>query len=95
MRLRLAKLEGMRVWNEDGSCCGRVFELRIDAKPGRQRDGVAPEIELLLCGRSGLLERLGWKQRSLFAIPWEHVRRVSGRGVTLRKGPPSYPIVKP
>jgi sporulation protein YlmC with PRC-barrel domain len=76
MKLRLAKLEGMRVWHEDGRLLGRVFELRMRAR--------SPQIESLLCGRRGLLERLGWKQQSGFAIPWRQVRRIGRRGITVR-----------
>ena len=66
----------MRVWNADGNYCGRVFELRLSAG--------TPKIECLSCGRRGLLERLGWKQTTLHAIPWHRVAKIGRRGIHLR-----------
>ena len=94
MKLRLAKLEAARVWNEDGSYFGRVFELRIDAKPGVQHGAGQPEIASMLCGNTGLLERLGWKQRTAVEVPWEQVLRIDRRGVTIRRRGRDYPQIK-
>jgi sporulation protein YlmC with PRC-barrel domain len=93
VNVHLARLQGARVWNEDGSRFGRVFELRVRADAGRQQGAADAPIESLLCGRPGLLERLGWRQRTLHAIPWASVDRIGPRGISIRGSVHEYPVV--
>jgi hypothetical protein len=69
----------LRVVDADGRRLGRVFEFR---SPGRaESEPIAGEREVrsLLCGRRGLLERLGLRQPSPLRVPWSAVVAVDAR----------------
>ena len=81
---RLARLEDMPVLGEDGRRIGRVFEVRSPGVAEKEPTRDARDVDCLLCGRRGLLERLGWKQVSPRAIPWSAVRAIDDRVVRVR-----------
>lgn len=78
---RLARLEDMPVLGEDGRRIGRIFEVRSPGVAESEPTYEARAIDCLLCGRRGLLERLGWKQVQPRAIPWSAVRAIDARAV--------------
>lgn len=81
---RLARLQDLPVLGEDGRRIGRLFELRSPGVAETEPTRDAREVGYLLCGRRGLLERLGWKQAQLRAIPWAAVRSVDAHAVHVR-----------
>ena len=81
---RLAQLDDMPVIGEDGRRFGRVFEIRSPGVAETEPTHDARDVDCLLCGRLGLLERLGWKQIHPRAIPWKAVRAIDAQGVHVR-----------
>jgi hypothetical protein len=69
--LRLSKLEGMRVFDRDGRCIGRVLEVRSPGEAETEPLHETRDIGHVLVGRKGLLDRLGWLEPDRDAIPWE------------------------
>jgi len=78
----LSRLEDMRVVAKDGELLGRVFELRSPGRAETEPTYRERRVDHLVCGRLGLLERLGWREPAALAIPWSHVTAIEGR--TLR-----------
>jgi sporulation protein YlmC with PRC-barrel domain len=87
---RLTKLQDLHVVGEDGRRFGRVFELRSPGAAEKEPTHRERQVECLLCGRLGLLERLGWKQPSPRAIPWEAVLEVGERELRVRGNADDY-----
>ena len=81
----LAALEDMPVVTEDGARLGRVFEIRSPGRAETEPTYIERDVDCLLCGRPGLLERLGWKQHSPRVIPWSAVLAIRD-GKLLVKG---------
>jgi sporulation protein YlmC with PRC-barrel domain len=81
---RLSPLEDMKVMTEDGSHLGRVFEVRSPGKAETEPTYAQRPVECLLCGRRGLLERLGWKEPDALAIPWKDVLALESHAVIVR-----------
>ena len=81
---RLAQLDDMPVLGEDGRNLGRVFEIRSPGVAESEPTREARDVDCLLCGRRGLLERLGWKQVAPRAVPWSAVRAIDAQGVHVR-----------
>jgi hypothetical protein len=81
---RLAWLEDTPVVTEDGGRLGRVFEIRspgaAETEPGRAQRVV----DSLLCGRRGLLERLGWKEPDARVVPWSAVVAADAHEILVR-----------
>lgn len=77
--MRLCELQDLRVVDADGRSLGRVFEFRSPGRAERESTSEGREIRALLCGRRGLLERLGMKQPSPLRVPWSAVAAVDGR----------------
>lgn len=81
--MRLCELQDLEVFDADGRPLGRVFEFR---SPGRAESEPATderEVRSLLCGRRGLLERLGLKQSSPLRVPWSAVASLNARELRL------------
>jgi hypothetical protein len=81
---RLAWLEDTPVVAEDGGRLGRVFEIRspgaAETEPVQSQRG----IDCLLCGRRGLLERLGWKEPDARVVPWSAVVALHAHEIIVR-----------
>lgn len=84
--MRLCELQDLKVFDADGRPLGRVFEFRSPGRAESEPVTAAREVRSLLCGRRGLLERLGLKQPSPLRVPWSavasfdaHALRLSGR----------------
>jgi sporulation protein YlmC with PRC-barrel domain len=86
----LAQLEDMRVVGKDGHVFGRVFEIRSPGKAESEPTYGERTVDCLLCGRPGLLERLGWKQRDAHRVPWEDVVEIGGDAIVVRGGAGDY-----
>ena len=80
----LAWLEDLPVETEDGVRLGRVFEIRSPGRAETEPTHDARSVDCLLCGRRGLLERLGWKEPDALAIPWSSVVALHDHAVIVR-----------
>ena len=87
---RLAWLENMRVVAEDGTRLGEVFEIRSPGRAETEPTYDARAVQCLLCGDTGLLERLGWKQRTPRLVPWERVLVVRENDILVRGSADDY-----
>jgi sporulation protein YlmC with PRC-barrel domain len=93
--MRVSHLEGVRVITEAGERLGRIWELQ---SPGNRKDEPRRErrpIEQLLCGRLGLLERLGWRERSAVVVPWRKVLRWEADALVVEGGAEDYERITP
>jgi sporulation protein YlmC with PRC-barrel domain len=81
---RLAWLEGTPVVAEDGGRLGRVFELRSPGAAETEPLHEQRAVDCLLCGRRGLLERLGWKEPDARVVPWSAVVAVRDHEIIVR-----------
>jgi sporulation protein YlmC with PRC-barrel domain len=87
---RLSPLEDMKVVTQDGKHLGRVFEVRSPGKPEKEPTYDARPVHCLLCGRRGLLERLGWLEPDALAIPWKDVLEIRPHAIVVRGPVESY-----
>ena len=87
---RLSPLEDMRVVTEEGQRLGRVFEVRSPGKAETEPTHEQRAVDCLLCGRRGLLERLGWKEPDAIAVPWKDVVALKHHTVVVRGPVDSY-----
>ena len=69
----------MHLVDGGGRRLGRVFDLRCDWRPGSQ-DACVDEI---IYGRTGLLERVGLRERRPDSVRWSALRRVEGRAIVV------------
>ena len=81
---RLTVLQDLRVRAEDGRVLGRVFELRSPGMAENRPTHATRVVDCLLCGRRGLLERLGWKQARPRRVPWDAVLDIGERELRVR-----------
>jgi hypothetical protein len=65
-----------------GRRLGHVFDLRCDWRPGGQGATCVDEI---IYGRTGLLERVGLRERRPDSVRWSAVRGVEGRSILVRE----------
>lgn len=70
----------LRVETTDGRRLGRVFDLHCRWPKGT---GEPPVIEAIICGRIGLLERVGLVDHDPDAVPWSAVREIRGRVIVV------------
>lgn len=87
---RLTHLEGIRVRGEDGSSLGHVFEIRSNGAAETQPTYEYRLVDVLLCGRLGLFERLGWRERDALVVPWDAVVAVGEREIVVRGSKDDY-----
>jgi sporulation protein YlmC with PRC-barrel domain len=87
---RLSELVDAKVVAEDGTVLGHVFEIRSPGAAETEPQYRERIIDCLLCGRQGLLERLGWKEPRAFRIPWSAVLAVDDRAVRVRGNAGDY-----
>ncbi|AXK72772.1 hypothetical protein DWG18_11110 [Lysobacter sp. TY2-98] len=81
---RITQLEGIAVRAQDGSRLGHAFEIRSNGAAETQPTWRERSIDALLCGRLGLLERLGWREPDALVVPWEAVIARDERGLIVR-----------
>lgn len=87
---RLTHLEDIRVSAEDGSRLGHVFELRSHGAAETEPMYEDRTVDCLLCGRLGLFERLGWRERDALVVPWDKVVDVRAREIVVRGSKSDY-----
>ena len=75
--MRLSDLRDKKVLSLDGEALGRVHEVHCER--GR--------ITALMCGSGSFVERWTGKKEGR-RIPWEAVKRIDSRGVTVTPDPP-------
>jgi sporulation protein YlmC with PRC-barrel domain len=78
------ELESMTVHTSDGKRLGRVFDLRC-----KTRDGEPPEVDAIVYGRRGLLERLGLRKALPTLVHWDKVRSIENRVIVVASAPPN------
>ena len=83
-RGRLAWLEDLPVVNEEGVHLGHVFEIRSPGRAETEPTHETRPVDCLLCGRLGLLERLGWKEPAALAVPWSSVVALHAHAIVVR-----------
>jgi hypothetical protein len=69
--MRLSRLARTPVFAQDGHRLGRVLEVRSRGAAETEPIFEARAIELVLVGRKGLLDRLGWIEPDRDALPWD------------------------
>lgn len=87
---RLTHLEDIRVRAEDGSSLGHAFEIRSNGAAETQPTYAHRTVDMLLCGRLGLLERLGWRERDALVVPWDAVLVVGAHEILVRGSKDDY-----
>jgi hypothetical protein len=93
--MRLSDLEGVRIITEAGEMLGRIWEIQ---SPGNRRLEPQSErrpIDRLVCGRLGLLERLGWRERRAVLVPWVKVLRREAKGLIVLGCAADYERIEP
>jgi len=90
----LSELLGANAVTERGHALGEVREVRSPGKAETEPTFAEREIHGLLCGRHGLLERLGWKQPKARIVPWSAVLRVEHGEVLVRGAAEDYEEVE-
>ena len=86
----LAWLEDLPVVTENGHRLGHVFEIRSPGRAETEPTYDARTVDCLLCGRRGLLERLGWKEPDALAIPWSSVVALHAHAIIVRGSVDSF-----
>jgi sporulation protein YlmC with PRC-barrel domain len=92
--IRLSELEGMRIVTESGEVLGRIWEVQSPGNRKREPRHERRAIEQLVCGRLGLLERLGWRERSAVVVPWRNVLRLEVDALIAKGGAADYERIK-
>ena len=87
---RLAWIEDTPVVTKDGGKLGRVFEIRSPGVAETEPEHAQRAIDCLLCGRRGLLERLGWKEPDARVVPWSAVVAVRDHEIVVRGSVDDY-----
>jgi hypothetical protein len=87
--MKLARLEGLVLRTEDGRRLGRVFDLRMHRSPAP--DLWPDEVESLVYGTVGLLERLGLRAAQTRTVPWRDVVGVRDGALIVRRAPGTPP----
>ena len=71
--MKLTRLELLEVVTEDGRRLGRVFDLRLRAAHRGGAERAPGQVEELVYGATGLLERLGVRRGPAKTLPWRDV----------------------
>jgi len=93
--MRLSHLEGVRIVSEAGETLGRLWELQSRGNHKDQPRRERRAIEQLLCGRLGLLERLGWRERTAVVVPWRNVLRWEADALVVQGSADDYERIAP
>jgi len=75
--MRLSELRDAKVKTLDGETLGRVHEVHVEKA----------KVVALICGPGSFVERLTARKHGR-RIPWECVRRISGKEVVVVPDPP-------
>ena len=84
MRYRLTMLEKMHVVRDDGKDLGRFVDLRTRAKIGRMERAGLLDIDALLIGAAGWLERLGLRDGGSREVPPKAIIAVERERIIVR-----------
>ena len=82
--MKLTGFELMEVVTEDGKRLGRVFDLRAHGRPNGRFHQEAAQVDALVYGTLGLLERLGIRKAAGHTIGWDRVVDMKDRRIVVR-----------
>jgi len=84
--MKVSRLELLELRTQDGRRLGHVFDLRLHA--GQGPDAWPDEVDSLVYGTLGLLERLGLRSARTKTLPWREVVGVRDGALIVRRAPP-------
>ena len=84
--MRLSELTGRRVQDGKGNALGRVVEVRSPGRPESRPRDEPRKVGMLLYGRRGLLERLGWVEPHPQQVDWREVDVIDERTLRVDAG---------
>jgi hypothetical protein len=87
--MKLSRLELLELRTEDGRRLGHVFDLRLHVARGA--DAWPDEVDSLVYGTLGLLERLGIRRAEPKTMPWREVTGVRDGALIVRRAPATPP----
>jgi len=87
--MKVSRLELLELRTEDGRRLGHVFDLRL--KPPASVDAWPDEVDSLVYGTLGLLERLGLRAARTRTLPWRDVLGVRHGVLVVRRTPGAPP----
>ena len=90
MRTALAQRRHALLARELFGRLGHVFEVRSNGSAETQPTYAFRTVDVLLCGRLGLFERLGWRERDAVVVPWDAVLEVGEREIVVRGSKDDY-----
>jgi sporulation protein YlmC with PRC-barrel domain len=62
------------VQTETGKKLGRVFDIRSEGEPDHGVTNRSRDLDFMLCGESGLFQRLGFKEKELICVPFSEIK---------------------
>ena len=83
--MTLSDVELLEIVTEDGRRLGRVFDVRIHGRPTTRERADTANVDAIVFGRLGLLERLGLRRATNRTLPWDCVVAVRDGQVIVRK----------
>ena len=81
------------VETENRKLLGRVFEIRSEGDPDHGVRNTSRTLDYMLCGETGLLERLGFKERELVCVPFSEVKEF-GDGKIIVSDDAAVPVIE-
>jgi sporulation protein YlmC with PRC-barrel domain len=83
---RVSDFQLMRVEREDGKLLGHVFDLRSRGLPEHGDTREARVVGELVCGKRGLLARLGFSKAQATTVVWESVKEIRDGKIIVKAG---------
>ena len=74
------------VETENGKLLGRVFEIRSDGDPDHGVINTSRTLDYMLCGQTGLLQRLGFRERELICVPLSEIKEFTDGKIIVSEG---------
>jgi sporulation protein YlmC with PRC-barrel domain len=74
--MRASDFQNMRVETEGGRFLGHVFDLRCAGEPEYGAPHDVRVVTELVCGKTGLFERLGLTQAEPTTVSWKAVKAI-------------------
>ena len=85
--MKLTDFDLLEVVTEDGRRLGRVFDLRIHGRPTTRSTQQRADVDQLVYGTLGLLERLGLRKATGRTLRWDQVVSVRAGSLVIKAAP--------